>query len=252
MEDSYTTTTISKNIVLTPKQLDKKIDDNILSQFREQFEGKCIAEGYVKPGSVKLVKRTVGMSNPNHFTGNISFDVLFKIDVCNPFPGNVIECSVDKLNELGVLSVMGPMQIIIPKGLHEDKSPFKEMRVGDKIKVSVIAKRFDLYDTKIHVTARLTTEVGKEIKLTEEKEVKEEKEAELPIEEDEFSEADIDEADIAEDSLTEEIESGSDGERSVFTDTDDPDDVEAEQDITDKENIKEIQLNQEEFDYNSD
>lgn len=161
MDDIKVTTTLLKSIVLKPKQLNKNIDANLLKVFKREYEGRCIAEGYVIPDKTEVIKRSVGNSRSSHFTGDFTFDVLFKVELYNPVKDNIIECQIQRINELGIQSIIGPMQIVIPKELHTDKSLFKDLKVGDNIKVSVIARRFDLYDTVIYLTAKLAKDKGK-------------------------------------------------------------------------------------------
>lgn len=161
MDDIKVTTTLLKSIVLKANQLNKNIDTNLLKVFKKEYEGRCISEGYVIPDKTKLLKRSVGNSRSSHFTGDFTFDSLFKVELYNPVRDNVIECQIQRINELGIQSIVGPMQIVVPKELHMDKSLFKDLKVGDKIKVSVIARRFDLYDTVIYLTAKLAKDIGK-------------------------------------------------------------------------------------------
>jgi DNA-directed RNA polymerase subunit E'/Rpb7 len=161
MDDIKVTTTLLKSIVLKANQLNKNIDANLLKVFKKEYEGRCISEGYLIPDKTKLLKRSVGNSRSSHFTGDFTFDSLFKVELYNPVRDNIIECHIQRINELGIQSIVGPMQIVVPKELHLDKSLFKDLKVGDKIKVSVIARRFDLFDTVIYLTAKLAKDVGK-------------------------------------------------------------------------------------------
>ena len=161
MDDIKVTTTLQKSIVLKANQLNKNIDANLLKVFKKEYEGRCISEGYVIPDKTKLLKRSVGNSRSSHFTGDFTFDSLFKVELYNPVRDNIIECNIQRINELGIQSIVGPMQIVVPKELHYDKSLFKDLKPGDKIKVSVIARRFDLFDTVIYLTAKLAKDVGK-------------------------------------------------------------------------------------------
>lgn len=161
MDDIKVTTTLQKSIVLKANQLNKNIDANLLKVFKKEYEGRCISEGYLIPDKTKLLKRSVGNSRSSHFTGDFTFESLFKVELYNPVRDNIIECHIQRINELGIQSIVGPMQIVVPKELHLDKSLFKDLKVGDKIKVSVIARRFDLFDTVIYLTAKLAKDVGK-------------------------------------------------------------------------------------------
>lgn len=253
MNDIQIVTTLQRTISLEPKLLNKKINENLLKKFKNEFEGRCISEGYVIPDKTTLLKRTVGMSRGSHFSGDFKFDTLFRIELYNPVRDNIIDCSVHRINELGIQSIVGPMQIVIPKELHKDKSLFKNLKVGDKIKVKVIARRFDLYDTVIYITGKLAKDSGEITILKESDPVKkymddsDDEEIDntsdnddlisVPDEEEDEGEEEEEAAEeLADESLVEEIS-----------------DSEGEDEVTDEEeNVKTIELDQEEFDYNSD
>lgn len=248
MNDIKVTTTLVKSIVLTPKLLNKKIDKNLLKTFQNKYEGKCISEGYVIPDTTKLIKRTIGFLKGSHFTGNLTFDVLFKVELYNPVKDNIIECTVQRVNELGIQSIVGPMQIVIPKELHTDKTLFKDIKVGDKIKVKVIARRFDLYDTVIYITAKLADDVGK-IKILKEsapvKKYMDDSEDDITDDEEDLisvpDESEGEEEDeAAEDSGDEKVDDTLSVSESEDAGTD-----EVEEDA-------QVKLDQEEFDYNSE
>lgn len=160
MDDIKVTTTLKKSIVLKANQLNKNIDANLLKVFKREYEGRCISEGFIICDKSKLLKRSVGYSRSTHFTGDLSFDAIFKVELYNPVKDNVIDCQIQRINELGIKSIIGPIHIVVPKELHTDKSLFKDLKVGDSIKVSVIARRFDLYDTVIYLTAKLEADIS--------------------------------------------------------------------------------------------
>ena len=46
----------STSIRLEPRDLNNKIDDKILKQLKNDLEGKCIKEGFVRDKSLKIIK----------------------------------------------------------------------------------------------------------------------------------------------------------------------------------------------------
>lgn len=265
MNDIQIVTTLQRTISLEPKLLNKKINENLLKKFKNEFEGRCISEGYVIPDKTVLLKRTVGMSRGSHFSGDFKFDTLFRIELYNPVRDNIIDCSIHRINELGIQSIVGPMQIVIPKELHKDKSLFKNLKVGNKIKVKVIARRFDLYDTVIYITCKLAKDSGEITILKESDHVKkymddsddDDEGVELEVQ-DEDDTSDNDDLISVSDEEEEEGEYGEEEEEVAEELADkslveEISDSEGENEVTDEEkNIKTIELDQEEFNYNSD
>jgi hypothetical protein len=88
----------------------------------------------------------------------MTYNVLFKAQVCNPVCENVIEFPISSHNAMCVSGTLGPMQIIVPKELHQDPQDLKSLnalKVGDTIKVSVIKSRYFPYGTEIRVIGKL-------------------------------------------------------------------------------------------------
>lgn len=250
MDDIKITTTLVKSIALKANQLNKNIDKNLLKAFKKEYEGKCISEGYVIPDKTKLLKRSVGNSRSSHFTGAFTFDVLFKVELYNPIRDNIIECQIQRINELGIQSIVGPMQIVIPKELHSDKTLFKNLKIGDNIKISVIARRFDLYDTVIYLTAKLAKDVGKI-------EILEETQNIVTYATDSDSDSDDDFISSDDENNTEEVEGEEEEEEAEELADEEVDqklEVSETEDAGEGEEVNNanVELQQEEFDYESD
>ena len=146
MENIYYNTLIKKNIVVEPKYLTTQIDDYILKVLKKRYEGKCLHEGYIKEDSIVIEKKSAGLLYGSHFTGEMTYIILFKAEVCNPVAGNVIEFEIQSKNQMCLRGTLGPMEIVIPKEMAIDNPSelkiINNYQVGDKIKVEVIKSRF--------------------------------------------------------------------------------------------------------------
>ena len=146
MENIYYNTLIKKNIVVEPKYLTTQIDDYILKVLKKKYEGKCLHEGYIKEDSIVIEKKSAGLLYGSHFTGEMTYIILFKAEVCNPVAGNVIEFEIQSKNQMCLRGTLGPMEIVIPKEMAIDNPSelkiINNYQVGDKIKVEVIKSRF--------------------------------------------------------------------------------------------------------------
>ncbi len=156
-EDIYFNNILTKRICVKAKYLNEDINDYILNYLKKNIEGKCINEGYVKYGSIKIVKKSIGQILGSRFTGDITYDILYTGDVCNPVTGNIIDCKVKFINKLGILGNNGPISITIPKQLHKNEE-FEHINIGDVIKVEVIVKKFSLNQKEIKLVAKLYNE----------------------------------------------------------------------------------------------
>ena len=97
--------------------------------------------------------------------GSISYIVTYSADICNPLENTKLVVTVINKNKLGLLATNGtlerngPLSIVIPKDQHLNKQLFEEIEEGDKIRISVIGTRYELFDEKISVIAELIGKV---------------------------------------------------------------------------------------------
>ena len=118
---------------IEPKDLNSTLNKKIIKRIKQDVEGKCIKNGYVRKNSVKLVKRSLGQSLTSHFNGNVIFHVEYLVDLCNPLEGAVIECSVINSNKMGVLAEINgvedsPLNILLAKQHHINNPEFEDLR----------------------------------------------------------------------------------------------------------------------------
>ena len=161
--DIYFYTQIKKRVSLNPRYLDENFPAYIEKIVKNNVEGKCIKEGYVVPNTVIILKRSIGNMNNNQFNGNIMFDITIGAKVCNIPVNSVIKASVKKINKLGILAELGPLMIIVPKEIHQDKEPFSKINISDEIDLLVIGKTFHLNSNVISIYAKLNSEVRKKV-----------------------------------------------------------------------------------------
>jgi len=169
MDQIYCSNILNEKVGLTPSDLKKKKDelnheniDKILEdKLKKNIEGKCIKQGYVKKGSLKIINRSIGIIQDGHFSGDIVFKVKFMVNVCNPPVGQIINCIAHSINKMGILAGIGndpdtsPLLVLIARHHHADIDKFKKVKKGDSLSVDIIGKKFELNDTKIHVVAEL-------------------------------------------------------------------------------------------------
>ena len=158
MDNIYFNCILTKKIVVESKYLNENIDEYIETYFKKKVEGICIDEGYVKPDSIKILKKSIGMLLGSRFTGDISYEIAYTADIYNPVVGNLIDCKVKFVNKLGILGYNGPITIIIGKQFHNNEDEINNIKENDTIKVEVIDKRFSLNDKEIKIIAKLYNE----------------------------------------------------------------------------------------------
>lgn len=164
MDNIYFKLILTKKIIVQSKYLNENITEYVDNYLKNKIEGICIDEGYIKEGTIKILKKSIGMLLGSKFTGDITYEIAYTADVCNPVIGNIIECKVKFLNKLGILAVNGPITVIVGKQFHVNDDEISSIKENDIIKVEVIAKKFSLNDKEIKIVGKLWNENYKKTK----------------------------------------------------------------------------------------
>ena len=164
MYNIYFKLILTKKIIVQSKYLNENITEYVDNYLKNKIEGICIDEGYIKEGTIKILKKSIGMLLGSKFTGDITYEIAYTADVCNPVIGNIIECKVKFLNKLGILAVNGPITVIVGKQFHVNDDEISSIKENDIIKVEVIAKKFSLNDKEIKIVGKLWNENYKKTK----------------------------------------------------------------------------------------
>lgn len=132
--------------------------DNKLLHTIQLNEGKCIAEGYVKLGSTKIIS----YSNGSVKGANVVIHVVYEALLLNPLPGLTFQCVVEFNTVAGIKGRYNregsddPFIIFLAKSHHEDVGEmFTRFAKGDVIHVRVKGKRFQINDKQISIIAEL-------------------------------------------------------------------------------------------------
>lgn len=160
MDELFVPITGETSITLEPKDLNNRIDDTLLKNLKNQLEGKCVKEGYVKEKSVKILNRSLGEGISSSFNGYVVYNIKYSMEICNPLEGALIEVQVLNSNKMGILAGIpyqsqSPLNIILAKQHHIDNKQFEELKVDDIFKVNVVGKRYEYGDTQITIIAVL-------------------------------------------------------------------------------------------------
>jgi DNA-directed RNA polymerase subunit E'/Rpb7 len=69
----YSRSLITRSISIPINSIGKNIQQTIEKNIANEFEGKCVVEGFIKPGSIKIITYSSGLIQGT----NISFEVVF-------------------------------------------------------------------------------------------------------------------------------------------------------------------------------
>jgi hypothetical protein len=158
------------SIQLAPSELAElgvSFEKTLLDKLKATHENICTRFGYVRHGSLKIIKRSAGNFIKQHFNGYIKFELLCRAEVCNPVKNNVYEAVVRNKNALGVhaealVDGISVLDIIIPKraaGIQSEIA-LDELQNDDVVYVKVLCKKYQLNDRFISIIGSAVKKPG--------------------------------------------------------------------------------------------
>jgi DNA-directed RNA polymerase subunit E'/Rpb7 len=153
----YNNNVFTKKIILSMNEVGKNLKQNLEIKLSSVSEGKCIPEGYIKQGSIKILTYSSG----NVLNGNIEFQTVYECMVCYPVEGQLVECKTKAITKAGIHAEVidsdgnVPIVIFVARDYHFTNKEFADVKEGDKLLVSIIGISYNLNDDYITATASL-------------------------------------------------------------------------------------------------
>lgn len=153
----YLKSVLTQKIVLSINEVGKNLKQNLEKKIAASIEGKCIAQGFVKPGSMSVVNFSCGNVN----AANVEFQVVFECMICHPVEGMLIECRTKTITKAGihaeVVDANGvmPVTVFVARDHNYNDIHFNNVNENAEILVRVLGIRFELNDPYICVIAKL-------------------------------------------------------------------------------------------------
>jgi hypothetical protein len=152
----YSPCQITKNIVLPITAIGKNLLQTLENTITKMVGGKCIVEGYVKPGSIRVITFSSGIVKGE----NIVFDVVFNCDVCFPVAGMNLNCIAKNITKAGIRAESAdeqpsPFVLFVARDHYYSSEYFNSIEENEKFIATVIAQRFELNDRYVSVIAQL-------------------------------------------------------------------------------------------------
>jgi DNA-directed RNA polymerase subunit E'/Rpb7 len=160
----YGSSQITKSISLPITAIGKNLHQTIERTIAGMVEGKCIVEGFVKRGSVKVITYSSGIVKGE----NILFDVVFQCDVCFPVAGMLLNCLAKNVTKAGIRAesseeTPSPFVLFIARDHYYASEQFNAVEEGQTFVARVIAQRFELNDKYVSVIGELTMKDGLDV-----------------------------------------------------------------------------------------
>jgi DNA-directed RNA polymerase subunit E'/Rpb7 len=128
-------------VVISPIDLHSDVgsfDEIILAKLKKQLEGKCSKHGFVIPGSLEMLSRSMGICEKGRATADFIYFVKAQGKVYNPPDGTEVVGEVSLKNKMGCYVVVDDaVRIMVPRDLHIGNDVFDGISVGDRIRVQI-------------------------------------------------------------------------------------------------------------------
>jgi hypothetical protein len=156
IQSVYSLCQITKNIILPMTAIGKNLQQTLENTIAKMIGGRCIVEGYVKPGSVKIITFSSGIVKGE----NIRFDVVFNCEVCYPVSGMNLNCIAKKITKAGIQADSAdeqpsPFILYVARDHYYASEYFNSIEENDKFVARVIAQRFELNDKYVSIIAEI-------------------------------------------------------------------------------------------------
>ena len=140
-----------RKVGLTPRDISslksKTVNDILKQRLAESIENKCSEHGFVLPGSLEIISRSMGYFEQARFTGDAVYYVKAKGQVLYPADGIRVTGEVIRKNKLGLYVVhRDALRIQVPRDLHIGNEEFDSVEIGDTIEVEIKKSRFQVND----------------------------------------------------------------------------------------------------------
>ena len=152
----YLQSVLTMKVIVPITSIGKNMKQNLEKIISKKTEGKCIAEGFIRPNSVKVIRYSSGNINNE----NIEFQTVFECMVCHPVEGMLIECDSKTITKAGIHAEVTdeqgtvPITVFVARDHHFTDRKFAEIKENMKIIVRVVGVRFELNDPYICVIGK--------------------------------------------------------------------------------------------------
>jgi DNA-directed RNA polymerase subunit E'/Rpb7 len=162
----YIKSILNKKIVLSITEIGSNTKKILEEKITSGVEGKCIAEGFIRPGSV----RVLSYSSPVIHGDDVEFHTVFECMICHPVEGMKIECVSKTITKAGIHAQVldnndvVPVVVFIARDHHNTDNHFNTIKENMDIVVKVIGVRYELNDPYICVIGQLIEKMIVQVK----------------------------------------------------------------------------------------
>jgi DNA-directed RNA polymerase subunit E'/Rpb7 len=148
---------LTSKVVLPFQSIGNNYLQTLQQKIASEIEGKCIVDGFVRPGSVSVQKASTGEVHLN----KVEYQVQYSCDICLPVEGMVFDCKIKVIPpKAGIhaecfVDGRPVVTVFISRDENLEHPLFQTCKENDIIRVRVIGVLFELNDKMMTVTADL-------------------------------------------------------------------------------------------------
>ena len=141
-----------RKVGLFPKDLNTltkagTIETLLLNKVKETLEVRCSQHGWVIPGTLKILSRSMCQNESGRFTGAMVSWVQVEGDVYYPSDDIEIIGEVLKKNKMGLfVTYENAIQIMVPRDLHLGNEEYESVEIGAYVSIKIKKSRFQVND----------------------------------------------------------------------------------------------------------
>ena len=155
---------LTTSINIHSSRLRGNINETILRQLKNRFEGVCNQDGYIEKDSIEIVNRSIGEVTSINNKSYIVYNITYKANVISPSNGDKLPCTINAVSKVGVIGFIkdkeehtmsdSPFVIMVPKEYFESDEVIESLVIGSRIDVVIEAFRVKYLSNQIQVVAK--------------------------------------------------------------------------------------------------
>jgi DNA-directed RNA polymerase subunit E'/Rpb7 len=154
----YIRSVLQMKIALSIVEIGKNLTQNLENVIRLKTEGKCIAEGFIRPNSVRVLTYSSGLIKDDH----VEFHTTYECMVCYPVKDMIVSCTVSEVTKAGIHAYVKdvdsdnvPITVFVARDHHSTSKYFNSIKEKAIIDARIIGIRFELNDPSITTLAAI-------------------------------------------------------------------------------------------------
>lgn len=166
-ESLFVRVVVKDNIKIPSSRIASGVLDAVTERLQGKYEQICSRHGYIRKGSINVLKYSLGRVEMDTLNGDVTYVVQYSAEVANPTIGSIVSATVKNINKFGVLAESGVrlpdgsyvpvLDILIARqtvGIVSEVN-LEQVQINDTVTVEVLAKKFEIGDSKISVVGRV-------------------------------------------------------------------------------------------------